>query len=94
MTRGPRRHPVGAMATVGLLTVASLAGCITDAPTPPPVVTAAATPDPTASVTTYPLDTAVWYGGFILTFGTATATLDAKGGPITIETTFENSGRH
>lgn len=69
-----------------------LAGCLTDAP--PPIVrpTPTATPEATPTVTTYRLDRPVWYGGFVMTFGTATATLDAKGGPVVVEAVVGNPG--
>jgi hypothetical protein len=43
-------------------------------------------------VTAYRLERTVWYGGLVLTFGTATATLDAKGGPVVVEMTITNPG--
>lgn len=90
-----RRHGIPG-ATRGVALVASVAlvfaGCISDAPTPE--VTPTPTPEvlPTATVTTYRLDTTVWYGGFVLTFGSARATIDLKGGPVEVELTMENLG--
>lgn len=69
-----------------------LAGCLTDAPTPSPAPTASLTPDPTATVTTYQLDTTVWYAGFVLAFGTASATIDPKGGPVVVDVVVANGG--
>jgi hypothetical protein len=70
----------------------ALAGCLTDAPAPSSSVTPSPAPDPTATVTTYRLETTVWYAGFVLTFGTATATIDPKGGPVAVEVAFQNAG--
>jgi hypothetical protein len=69
-----------------------LAGCLTDAPTPSVVPTATPEPEATPTVTTYELDTTVWYAGLILTFGTATATIDAKGGRVDVDLTLDNPG--
>jgi hypothetical protein len=82
------RRAVALGATAGLL----LAGCLVDAPTPSLRPTPTPEPDPTATVTVYPLDTTIWYGGLVLTFGSATATLDAKGGPIAVDLTIQNPG--
>jgi len=69
-----------------------LAGCLTDAPPPTAQRTPTATPEATATVTSYRLDRSVWYGGFVMTFVTATATLDAKGGPVVVEAVIGNPG--
>jgi hypothetical protein len=69
-----------------------LAGCLTDAPPPTAQPTPTATPEATPTVTTYRLDRSVWYGGFVMTFGTATATLDAKGGPVVVQVVMGNPG--
>jgi hypothetical protein len=69
-----------------------LAGCLTDAPPPTPQPTASASPEATPTVTIYRLDRTVWYGGFVVTFGTATATLDAKGGSVAVEAVIGNPG--
>jgi hypothetical protein len=69
-----------------------LAGCLTDAPPPTARPTPAATPEATPTITAYRLDRAVWYGGFVVTFATATATLDAKGGPVVVEALIGNPG--
>jgi len=69
-----------------------IAGCITDAPTPTPSPTPTATPEATPTVTIHRLDRSVWYGGFVLTFVKATSTLDAKGGPVTVEVVIGNPG--
>jgi len=69
-----------------------VAGCLTDDPPPTPQPTPTATPEATPTVTTYRLDRSVWYGGFVMTFGTATATLDAKGGPVVVQVVMGNPG--
>jgi hypothetical protein len=69
-----------------------MAGCLVDAPTPEPSATATVEPLPSARVDAYRLDTTVWYGGLILAFGTATSTLDARGGPIEVGITLANPG--
>jgi hypothetical protein len=85
--RGVRRA-IAVVASTGLL----LGACLVDAPTTSVSPTATPEPDPTARVTAYPLDRTVWYGGLVLTFGTATATLDAKGGPVTVDLAIANPG--
>lgn len=70
----------------------ALAGCLTDAPPPTAQPTPTATPEATPTVTTYRLDRSVWYGGFVMTFATATATLDAKGGAVVVQAVIGNPG--
>jgi hypothetical protein len=43
-------------------------------------------------VTRYPLNAAIWYAGLKVTFASATATLDARGGSVEVDTQFENPG--
>ncbi|MEW5991860.1 MAG: hypothetical protein AB1736_11025 [Chloroflexota bacterium] len=87
---GPgRRRPVAFAAALAL----ALAGCLTDAPVPTPGPSPSVEPEPTPVVTTYRLGTTAWYGGLVLTFGTATATLDAKGGPVEVKVRFDNPGQ-
>ena len=76
-------------ALLGVLAVATVA-CGTDTPTDAP--TSAPTPEPTAVVSRYSLSTAVWYAGLKVTFASATATLDARGGSVEVDTLFENPG--
>jgi len=70
----------------------SIGGCLADAPLPSRNPTPTPEPEPTAAVTAYELDRTVWYGGLTLAFGTATASLDAKGGPIVVDLTVTNGG--
>ena len=86
--RRPGRRPVA----IGVLVAVPLAfaGCSagpTPAPTLRPIVAG-----PTPTVTTYEVDTTAWIDGFIVTVGSATASLDPKGGTLTVQATIENAG--
>lgn len=85
MTRR-RRGPL----LVALLAVvlATLAACDDTAPSVAP--TARATPEPTATLTTYELGTTVWYEGLKITVVSVTATLDRRGGPVEVLLHLEN----
>jgi hypothetical protein len=86
------RAPVGTTpGVVAVLLSIVLAGCLGSEATAPPATPTAA-PIPTARVTTYPLETKVWAEGFVVTFHSATASLDAKGGPVTVLATIANPG--
>ena len=84
------RRPVAL--ALALAIALALAGCITDAPAPTAVPTATPEPEATPTITSYPLDRTVWYGGFVMTFSSATSSLDAKGGPVTVELVLGNPG--
>ncbi len=98
-------RPLNALALAGVLTLA-LAACggtatgattTTDpagtAPASMTPVEPAATAESTPGSTTVQVDGEAWFAGFHLTFGTATAELTAgRGGTVTIETVFENTG--
>jgi hypothetical protein len=86
--RQPSRRPL--LVVLAAIVAVTAIGCDAEAPSPSP--TNAETAEPTAVVTRYPLNTDVWYAGLELTFGAATATLDARGGSVEIETTFKNPG--
>jgi hypothetical protein len=75
-----------------LVAIVSVTAVACDAAAPSASPTVAPTAEPTAVVTRYPLNADVWYAGLQLTFGEATATLDARGGSVEIETTFKNPG--
>lgn len=92
------------LALVGVLSLA-LAACggsasgatTTDAPVEAPASAAPAepttSPEPTAATTTIQVDGEAWFAGFHLTFGAATAEITpGRGGIVTIETMFENTG--
>jgi hypothetical protein len=89
MRRRPTSRQPLLVAVVAIVTLAAVA-CEAEAPSASP--TAEPTAEPTAAVTRYPLNADVWYAGLQLTFGEATATLDARGGSVEIETTFKNPG--
>jgi len=77
--------------TIGLGLALSLAGCFGGDATPPPA-TPSAEPVATPVVSRYRLELTAWEQGFVLTFHQATATLDAKGGPVTVSLTIANPG--
>lgn len=87
MTSGGRRH-----AALVVLVAALAAGCIAESPTPAPSATPTDLPEATATVTRSELATTVWYAGYTIDFGTAIATLDAKGGTVTVDVTLHNMG--
>jgi hypothetical protein len=85
------RRRVAARA-IGLLVVAvALAACL-DAPTASTAPTARPTPEPTPVTTTYSLGVTVWYEGLVIHVDDATATLDERGGPVTVRLRVENPG--
>ena len=77
------------MASLVMVLAATLAGC-SDGATPSPAPTPTRAPEPTPLTTTYTLDKSVWYEGLRLRFGVVTATLDARGGPVTLNLQIEN----
>lgn len=79
-------------ALIALALAATLAGCLADPAPPSAQPTPSASPDATPTVTSWYLDTTVWYAGLEIRFGTATASLDAKGGPVTVTLALENRG--
>lgn len=85
-----RPHGRGVVLAISAALV--LGSCLADAPTPE--ATPTPTPEllPTAAVTTYALDATVWYGGFVLTFGSARSVIDLKGGPVEVTLTLQNVG--
>ncbi|HLX35039.1 MAG TPA: hypothetical protein VKR30_07330 [Candidatus Limnocylindrales bacterium] len=86
-----RRSPAGAAAVVlGALLSLALAGCLGGTPSATPVGSLDVGPTPT--VTVYTPGTSGWIEGFVVTLNRATATLDAKGGPVDVILTFENTG--
>jgi hypothetical protein len=82
------RRSHGLVITVALAT--ALTGCFADA-TPPP---ATPTPAPLATpvITFYRIDTTIWVEGFVVTVRSATASLDAKGGTVTVDLGVANPG--
>lgn len=69
----------------------ALAGCLSPAVVPNP---STGVPDVGASpiVTEYELGTTIWIDGFVVTVHTAIASLDAKGGPVSVLLRIENPG--
>jgi hypothetical protein len=86
--RRTSRQPL--LAVLAAVVAISAVACDAEVPSASP--TPAPTAEPTAVVTRYPVNADVWYAGLQLTFGAATATLDARGGSVEIETTFKNPG--
>ena len=81
------------VAALGATLVAALvAGCVSEPPPPAPSATATDLPQPTAVVTRSQLATTVWYAGYTIELGSAVATLDAKGGTVTVAAIFHNLG--
>jgi hypothetical protein len=71
--------------------VFALAGCqATPAPSATPLPTIP--PGPTVTVTEYHPGTKAWQEGFVITLEQATASLDAKGGPVDVVLIVENPG--
>jgi hypothetical protein len=85
LVRGLRR--TGALAVVAAL----LAGCV-DAPVPSSSPTAGPTPEPTPITTTYDLEQTAWYEGLLIHVDGAVATLDERGGPVSVSIRLENPG--
>lgn len=69
---------------------AALAGCASETTTPSPSPTPA--PLPTPVVTTYSLETTAWVEGLVVTVHGASASLDPKGGPVTVTMRIDNPG--
>jgi hypothetical protein len=93
------RVPAAAGALVVALAVAACGGSAGAAvpPSSAPVTEApgeaTATPKPTPTVTTVQVDQEAWFAGFHITFGAATAEItQGRGGSVTIEAKFENTG--
>ena len=79
-----------ATALLVALIAATLAACEPGTPSAAPTPTRA--PEPTPVTTSYQLGTTVWYAGLVLHFGEATATLDERGGPVTVGLRLDNPG--
>lgn|GEM_PF-2789987 len=67
----------------------TVAGCL-DSTVPSAGPTATRAPDPTPQVTVYDIGATVWYEGLVVRVDTATATLDQRGGPVTLTIRIEN----
>ncbi|HEV2006241.1 MAG TPA: hypothetical protein VGQ85_06455 [Candidatus Limnocylindrales bacterium] len=84
-----RRRPAGRVAISWVL-AAALAACASETTTPSPSPTPA--PLATPVVTTYSLETTAWVEGLVVTVHGASASLDAKGGPVTVTMRIDNRG--
>ncbi|HEX8025938.1 MAG TPA: hypothetical protein VF484_07025 [Candidatus Limnocylindrales bacterium] len=85
---GGSRRP-GRLVLASVL-ASALAGCIgsaSPAPTLEPI-----TAGPTPTVTRYEIGTTAWIEGFVVTVSSATASLDAKGGTLTVQAQITNAG--
>jgi hypothetical protein len=82
-----RRIPTIGVAFAASLALAACSAAPTAAPSARPVVAG-----PTPTITTYALDAKGWIDGFIVKFLSATASLDPKGGTLTVLATIENTG--
>lgn len=69
---------------------AALAGCSSETTTPSPSPTPA--PLPTPVLTTYSLEMTAWIEGLVVTVHGASASLDPKGGPVTVTLRIDNPG--
>ena len=84
-----RQPPARRLAICWILATA-LAGCSSETATPSPSPTPA--PLPTPVVTTYSLETTAWVEGLVVTVHGASASLDPKGGPVTVTLRIDNPG--
>lgn len=84
------RYGRAGRAAVTLLLAAALAACASETATPSPSPTRA--PLATPVVTTYSLETTAWVEGLVVTVHGASASLDAKGGPVTVTLRIDNPG--
>jgi hypothetical protein len=88
---GARRHG-RRLAAIGLSACLpfALASCSSAPSVPASLAPILAGPTPT--VTVYPIDTQAWIDGFRIIVSTATASLDPKGGTLTVQMALENDG--
>jgi hypothetical protein len=89
--RGDRPGRLGPRGLLGLGLTVALAGCLGPSVSPNPSIGA---PDvgPTPVVTDFELATTVWVDGFVVTIHGAIASLDSKGGPVSVLLRIENPG--
>lgn len=80
----------GSRAVLAVAVVIALGGCSSETATP--TATSTRAPFATPVVTTYPLETTVWVEGLVVTVHSATASMDAKGGPVTVTMGIMNPG--
>jgi hypothetical protein len=87
--RGSRHH--GLLALLGLGLGLALTGCLSPIPSTMPS-TGAPGVAPSPVVTRFDLGATVWIDGFVVNIDSATASLDAKGGPVSVIMRIENPG--
>jgi hypothetical protein len=85
-----KRHPPARRLAMCLILAAALIGCTSETTTPSPSPTPA--PLPTPVMTTYTLETTAWVEGLVVTVHGASASLDPKGGPVTVTMKIDNPG--
>jgi len=90
MTAAGRKGRLVRLPALALTLAVALPGCLGDAP-PSAVPTPTREPEPTPVTTTYNLATSVWYEGILISVNRAVATLDQRGGPVTVELELANS---
>ena len=89
MSRARRARQTALRWLASLGVAALVSGCLdANVPSIPPTPTPA--PDPTPVTTVYDLRANVWYEGLALHVDRATATLDARGGPVVIVIRMDN----
>lgn len=81
---------LGPRAALAATLAVALAGCLGE--TPAPSASPTRLPFATPVVTSYQLETTVWVEGLIVTVHSATASMDAKGGPVTVAIGIVNPG--
>jgi hypothetical protein len=82
------RGPQGVLLLLPLIVAFGASACDSTTPSVGPITTSP--PEPTPDVTVYDLGATVWYEGLIIHVDTATATLDARGGPVDLTLRIEN----
>lgn len=87
MTGGASR-----LAVLSLGAAILAAGCLPEAGPASPSPSPSVEPEPTAVVTRVDLGATVWFAGWVLSIGTAEASLDPKGGHVTVDVTLQNDG--
>jgi hypothetical protein len=85
------RHLPARQLAASWILAAALAACSSETATPSPSPTPA--PLPTPVLKTYSLETTAWVEGLVVTVHGASASLDQKGGPVTVTLRIDNPGR-
>ncbi len=85
------RLPLADRAGLAIIVAIAVTGCLGETATPGPSPTHAP-PIATSVVTTYTLETTAWVEGLVVTVHGASASLDPKGGPVTVTMRINNPG--